>query len=648
MPTAPFLAADGSPTFAIYNSYPTGPLLAGPMLGEVDEGSARVWVQARDASPLTLTLHASEGDIPFTLHPSPGEWLCCVFVVDNLTPGQSYEYTLGSQHGQTERHRLSTAPSASARRLTVAFCSCFFYYNRPAPALDAILAEGPDVFVMAGDNCYYVQDEWLDEAAMMAAQLRNRNHESLRRLAGSLPVLGIWDDHDFGPNDSDGRFENKATSLEVFRRVWAQRSYGTDAITGIFSTVRMGPVELFLLDGRYDRVEGAQILGQAQLAWLFEKLQASDAPVKVLVSGSQVLPEAAVALDWECWRRDAPGELAQLIAFVDQHDIRGVVLASGDVHLGYLLHEEGRSLPGGRVGAELWELTSSPLANDTWPQTVARMGRPDRYIVREVESLNYGLIDVDLDRSGEEIRLILKDERGAVIFVQPIALDQLAARPAAAAQPPLPLQEPAASPAKLCPIVWSNGKAYFFHGARYARYDLAANHVDRAYPQLIAAFWRGIWPTSIDAAVLWNNGKAYFFKGSRYYAYDVAQDRAEAGPRDVSTYFRGLWPGGVDAGVVWNNGKAYFFKGAEYIRYDLARDSADPGYPRPIALGWRGLWPGGIEGAFLGSDGAAYFFKGAEYIRYDLHRDEAETGYPRPIEERWPGVLGLLGADQIA
>lgn len=87
--------------------------------------------------------------------------------------------------------------------------------------------------------------------------------------------------------------------------------------------------------------------------WLCERLKASTAPVKLLVSGSQMLPEAAATLGWECWRRDAPGELERLVSFLSQHDIRGVVLASGDVHLGYLLHEQGRSLPGGRVGPQL-------------------------------------------------------------------------------------------------------------------------------------------------------------------------------------------------------------------------------------------------------------------------------------------------------
>ena len=393
------------PTLAGLNSYPEGPLLAGPMLGEAGATFARVWVQARDESRLTLTLHLAEGDLDLTLCPSAEAWLCGVFHISGVTAGQTYAYTLSSAHGETERYRLCAAPEASARRLRVAFGSCFFYYDRPAPIFDAIRAEEADVFIMAGDNCYYVQNEW------------------------------------------ESRFQNKPTSLAVFRRAWAQRAYGTSAVTGIFSTVRLGPVEIFLLDGRYDRIEGVQILGKPQLEWLFDRLQASCAPVKLLISGSQMLPEAAGQLGWECWRRDAPGELDHLVSFLGQHAIEGVVFASGDVHLGYLLHERGHALPDGRVGPELWELTSSPLSNDTWPQTVTRSGRPDRYLVKELESLNYGLIDVDLDRAGREVRLLLKDEHGAVLLDQPIGLDQLRVRSAAdAARPALPVETPPPAP----------------------------------------------------------------------------------------------------------------------------------------------------------------------------------------------------------
>mgnify|MGYP000568336021 CR=1 FL=1 len=104
MPPDPSLANDGSLSFAGYNSHPSGPLLAGPMLGEVGETFARVWVQGRDTSPLTLILHAPEGDVTRTLTPSPEDWLCSVFHIDSLAPGQSYEYTLSSPGHTRARH----------------------------------------------------------------------------------------------------------------------------------------------------------------------------------------------------------------------------------------------------------------------------------------------------------------------------------------------------------------------------------------------------------------------------------------------------------------------------------------------------------------------------------------------------------------
>jgi hypothetical protein len=100
-------------------------------------------------------------------------------------------------------------------------------------------------------------------------------------------------------------------------------------------------------------------------------------------------------------------------------------------------------------------------------------------------------------------------------------------------------------------VVWPNGKAYFFKGSQYMRYDIAADRVDPGYPAAIAGNWPGFpadFAAGINAAVVWNNGKAYFFKGSQYIRYDIASDKVDAGyPAAIAGNWPGLWADGIDA-----------------------------------------------------------------------------------------------------
>lgn len=187
------------------------------------------------------------------------------------------------------------------------------------------------------------------------------------------------------------------------------------------------------------------------------------------------------------------------------------------------------------------------------------------------------------------------------------------------------------------------GKAYFFKGNKYIRYDIALDRADYGYPYLLNdSNWPGVgnhFP-KIDAAINWGNGKAYLFCGNKYIKYDIAADKADPGyPREIN---KSNWPGlgnhfsNIDAAINWGNGKAYFFSGGKFIRYDIAADRADDGYPANFNnTNWPGL--GGtfksIDAAIEWGNGKAYFFKGEKYIRYDIAADKADPGYPLPINE---------------
>ena len=157
----------------------------------------------------------------------------------------------------------------------------------------------------------------------MDAHLRTRNHPSFARLCRETPMLAIYDDHDFGPNDADGNFEGRDLALSSFTRMWAQALYGTEAIPGIFSSLRLGPLELFLTDGRYHRnVSGDTVLGGEQLAWLLNGLRKSTAPVKLVASGTTVLAHHPFYHDWESWHRSAPDDLELLLSTIEREDLR--------------------------------------------------------------------------------------------------------------------------------------------------------------------------------------------------------------------------------------------------------------------------------------------------------------------------------------
>jgi hypothetical protein len=50
-------------------------------------------------------------------------------------------------------------------------------------------------------------------------------------------------------------------------------------------------------------------------------------------------------------------------------------------------------------------------------------------------------------------------------------------------------------------VMWNNGKAYFFKGDEYIRYDIASDHADLGYPAKISAGWQNVWAGKLPLPV---------------------------------------------------------------------------------------------------------------------------------------------------
>lgn len=337
----------------------------------------------------------------------------------------------GSAPGQAPLGEVQTS-AAVLRRISVGSCAD---ESQPQPVWDALLADVPGLHLFGGDNVYASEQPWRAETLRTlyatAAAIPN-----FARLRATLPHLATWDDHDYGLNDGGADFPHRQASKAEFLRFW-QVPAGDERQQreGIYHARRFGPpgrcVQVIMLDTRWFRspwqptdqrdAPGKQryvpstdtrrtMLGPAQWAWLAEQL-AQPADVRLIVSGIQVLAEGHGFEHWGLF----PHEQQRLLDLIGTRRARGVLLVSGDRHIG-AVYRRSRGAP-----YPLTELTSSGLthawakADETGPN---RLGE----LVREN---HYALIDIDWD--SRSLGLGLKSVQGQWLQRHGLRLDELQA-----------------------------------------------------------------------------------------------------------------------------------------------------------------------------------------------------------------------------
>lgn len=405
---------------AIPNPYPR--VLQGPMVGPAAPDSVTVWARISGAFDVCLEYDTAW---PFTaprrtppLHSRKEDDYVLVMRADGLTPSTRYYYRV-LVDGAADRNlgplgafATHTAPAGPAA-FRVAFGSCARVEVFPEqPVWAAVHAARPDLFFWLGDNIYA---DALDADLFAEGYRRQREVPALQPVIRSVPQLAIWDDHDYGLNDSDRRNPVREGSLDVLRRYWPNPSFGLPDEPGAFFRYQYGGVDFFFLDTRYHRAPneqpdgpGKSALGSAQFDWLCEGLAASRAPFRVLLSGTGWTMAKGVGGDsWASFRH----ERDRLFDFIVARRIGGVLLLSGDTHVGEL-----NCVPWSEHGGyDLYDLVASPLAqvmNTNWPTR-----KPEVRIRPVYPSMpNFGVLDFDLTTSPPSVTLSLTNERGHSVW----------------------------------------------------------------------------------------------------------------------------------------------------------------------------------------------------------------------------------------
>lgn len=321
-----------------------------------------------------------------------------VFAIFAMTGGQ----TLNEARIAPKEPWLKLDTSTLIERMAFASCAD---QKKPQPIWAGLLDTRPNLLLMMGDNVYGdIKDASAKE--LKAAYSAFASHPDFAKVRAAMPILATWDDHDYGQNDAGGNFPLKATTRRLFDEFWA---VGPERRSreGVYDAQIFGPagkrVQVILLDTRSFRSPwtakqaGANwrgpygpdanpkltILGEEQWSWLEKELR-KPAEIRFIVSSIQVVAEHH---GFERWG-NFPAERQRLYDLVKRTEARGVVLLTGDRHVGAIYRKSG-VLP-----YPVIDITSSSINRPLLPQYSVEEGGSERQ-GEAYRDENFGLASID-------------------------------------------------------------------------------------------------------------------------------------------------------------------------------------------------------------------------------------------------------------
>lgn len=402
-------------------------LLSGPMVGYTEMREALLWVQTNGPAKVQFRYQAEEEGAPVYLTAAvltrKEEAFTARLVCDLVKPGLNYVYQLLINDEVVERaYPLSfkTPPLWQWRTdppvMKIALGSCTFIndstYDRPGnpyggqyEIFTSIYEKDPDLMLWLGDNNYLRDGDFYTTTGIVHRYTHSRNVPEMQPLLASTSHYAIWDDHDYGPNNSDRSYRMKNTTLAAFQLFWGNPSYGLGN-GGTTSMFEWGDADFFMLDNRYfrtpnNRNDGPRtLLGEKQLEWLLDALAFSRARFKFIMIGNQVLNSAEA---FENHANLAPEERRRIMQYIVDQRIKNVIFLTGDRHHSELSMVEDE-------GIKIYDFTVSPLTSGA--HDASDEPNVNRVEGSHVGIRNFGLMEITGPRLERKVRLSLYDTDG--------------------------------------------------------------------------------------------------------------------------------------------------------------------------------------------------------------------------------------------
>lgn len=318
----------------------------------------------------------------------------------------------------------------------IAFGSCG-HEDHDLPIFDVVVNHKPDLFIFLGDNIY---GDTKDMEVLKHKYSMLASKSSFQNLKANVPLVAIWDDHDYGWNDIGRHYPFKEESKEIFLEFFnepetSSRRKHPGIYHSIIQEIGTKKLQITLLDNRtfrddlrlyageattdkryfYDldytphTTTDSTFLGEPQWKWLEEQLK-QPADVRLICSGSQFSIEYN---GYEAWA-NFPHEQKRLLELIKKTNASGVLFLTGDVHYAEISKLNEPNL------YPIYDITSSGLSS-TWHFATPNKNRIEGPITEN----HFGLLTIYWHEENPELKMEVWDIHDNQRIEHTIKLDEI-------------------------------------------------------------------------------------------------------------------------------------------------------------------------------------------------------------------------------
>lgn len=404
------------------------PIKSGPMMGYLAMREASVWVQTEKEATVKMAYWIAGKELQKFYSPVVNTKLEDGFtahlIAPNLTLSTVYNYEIivdnkpiKATYPQTFTTRELFKWRKDAPDFNFAAGSCTYInepeYDRPGKGygsnpkiFESMATDKPNFMLWLGDNMYLREPDWDSKSGIYHRNTHTRSTKEMQKFLTTSHHYAIWDDHDYGPNDSERSYYMKDVTLKAFKDFWSNPNYGVGKSEGITGFFDWYDCDFYLMDDRWYRSpQGAEgeMLGKTQMDWLIEAVTSSKSRFKFICIGSQVLNSLTSAENLSQF----PAERKRLIDALDENNVKGVIFLTGDRH-----HSEVSKYVT-EDGDTFYDFTVSPLTSGTGnnEKEANRNRVPNSFIGVH----NYAIFNVTGTGKERKVKVTYKDVEGKVL-----------------------------------------------------------------------------------------------------------------------------------------------------------------------------------------------------------------------------------------